>query len=698
MQQRFRMLVGRIAEAGQRRSSAALQSWPAAGQLASIVAVLQDEYGPPDGSELAEAAALTDPEPADPPLTGESPARPEPADPPLADPALADPVLAELGAKPDLLAGLTEVFGLDGVDAALLTVAAAPELDTNLALAFGLLRGLPGPSRASVGLTLELTGLSTLGPDGFDRLGPDGPLRRHRLLEVFGPEPWLGRQLRVPDPVLAFLAGSVQSDPAVAGMWTSPVPIRLPETPLVAAGIERGVPLIWIRSSAAATGNSLAAGAFAELGLQALAVDAQRCPAGADLASALAAAAREAGLRGCGLVVTGAELLAEPAHRAGLTVLEQAAVPVVAVGSRQWDPGWLRRHPLVVDAGPLSVTDRAAVWRVGLGSLAESDPELRQTLLGLRLTPEEVLETGRYARTLAAARQQPVSTAVVREAARRVGGSGGAGAHRTAGSAPNGGGPSFAELVLPEHATASLRQLVNWARVRDQVTARGPLRAKGSGIAALFTGGPGTGKTLAANVIAEELAIDLFQVDLSAIVDKYIGETEKNLERVFQSAEALNVVLFFDEADALFGSRSEVRDSRDRYANQEVAYLLQRMEQFDGITILATNLRGNLDQAFSRRMSFIVHFPDPDPATRRRLWQVHLDQLPMLDEADPVDLGFLAEAVELAGGDIRNIVLAAAYDAISAEQPIGMRHLAAATVGEYHKLGRRVPEHRFLPS
>jgi len=663
MQQRIRLLVGPVAAAGQRRSGAGIDNWPVAGQLASIVAVLQEDYGaPPDGPELADAAA-----------------------------------------KPDLLAGLSEVFGLDGVDATLLTIAAAPELDSNLALAFGLLRGLPAPGRATVGLTLELAGLPTLGPDGFDRLGTDGPLRRHRLLEVFGPEPWPGRQLRVPDPVLAFLAGSVQSDPAVAGMWTSPVPIRLPETPLVAAGIEQGVPLTWIRSNAAATGNSLAAGAFAELGLQALAVDAQRCPAGADLVGTLAAAAREAGLRGCGLIVTGAEVLAEPAHRAGLSVLEQAAVPVIAVGSRQWDPSWLHRYPLVIDAGPLSVTDRAGVWRASLGSFAESDPELRQALLGLRLTPEEVLETGRYARTLATARQQPLSATVVREAARRVGGSGGAGAHRIASSAHGGssgsgsGGPSFADLVLPEHATASLRQLVAWARVRDQVTARGPLRAKGSGIAALFTGSPGTGKTLAANVIAEELSIDLFQVDLSAIVDKYIGETEKNLERVFASAEALNVVLFFDEADALFGSRSEVRDSRDRYANQEVAYLLQRMEQFDGITILATNLRGNLDQAFSRRMSFIVHFPDPDPATRRRLWQAHLDQLPKLDADDPVDLGFLAEAVELAGGDIRNIVLAAAYDAISAEQPIGMRHLAAAAVSEYRKLGRRVPEHRFLP-
>jgi predicted nucleic acid-binding protein len=651
MQQRMRLLADRVAAAGRRRSSVAGQGWPGADQLASILAVLQADYA-------------------------------EQADP--------DPELE----KPDLLAGLSEVFGLDEVDAALLGIAAAAELDGNLALAYGLLRGVPGASRATVGLALELAGLPTLGPDGFDRLGPDAALRRHQLVEVTGPEPWLGRQLRVPDPVLAFLAGSAQSDPALAGMWISPVPLPLPETALVAAGIDNGVPLIWIRSGAAAAGSSLAAGAFAELGLHALAVDARRCPAGTDPVAALAAASREAGLRGCGLIVTGAELLAEPVHRSGLTVLEQAAVPVVAVGCRQWDPSWLRRHPLVVNARPLSAADRTAIWQASLGSLAETDPELRQTLLGLRLSAEEVLETGRYARTLAAARAQPMSATVVRDAARQVGGSGGAGAHRIPSTA---GGASFADLVLPEHATASLRQLVNWARVRDQVTARGPLRAKGGGIAALFTGSPGTGKTLAANVIAEELALDLFQVDLSAIVDKYIGETEKNLERVFASAEALNVVLFFDEADALFGSRSEVRDSRDRYANQEVAYLLQRMEQFDGITILATNLRGNLDQAFSRRMSFIVHFPDPDAATRRRLWEAHLAQLAGLDPDDPVDLGFLSEAVELAGGDIRNIVLAAAYDATSAGEPVGMRHLAAAAVSEYRKLGRRVPEHRFLP-
>ena len=168
--------------------------------------------------------------------------------------------------------------------------------------------------------------------------------------------------------------------------------------------------------------------------------------------------------------------------------------------------------------------------------------------------------------------------------------------------------------MLPDHVSRPLHRFVSWAAHRDEVLADGRLvdvGGKGTGIAALFSGSPGTGKTLAAHVVAAELGLDLFRVDLASIVDKYIGETEKNLERVFHEAESLNVLLFFDEADALFGKRSDVKDAHDRYANQEVAYLLQRMESFDGVTVLATNLRGNLDPAFSRRMQ--LHRPLPRP-------------------------------------------------------------------------------------
>jgi SpoVK/Ycf46/Vps4 family AAA+-type ATPase len=177
-------------------------------------------------------------------------------------------------------------------------------------------------------------------------------------------------------------------------------------------------------------------------------------------------------------------------------------------------------------------------------------------------------------------------------------------------------------------------------------------------------------------------------VELSSIVDKYIGETEKNLEKVFAEAESLNAVLFFDEADALFGSRSEVKDAKDRYANQEIAYLLQRMEQFDGITVLASNLRGNIDPAFARRLHFIVSFPDPDASTRRRLWEQHLADIPT-DDDDPIDLDWLSTSVELAGGDIRNIVLSSAYAAVAEGSSVGMRHISSAVRREYIKLGRR---------
>ncbi|MFC6344807.1 ATP-binding protein, partial [Nocardioides hankookensis] len=249
------------------------------------------------------------------------------------------------------------------------------------------------------------------------------------------------------------------------------------------------------------------------------------------------------------------------------------------------------------------------------------------------------------------------------------------------------------DLVLPAAALSEVQRLLDWARYRDEVTAMGPLHGKGGkgiGICALFSGPPGTGKTLAAHVVADSLGMDLYQVDLSSIVDKYIGETEKNLERVFVEAEATNAVLFFDEADALFGSRSEVKDAKDRYANQEIAYLLQRMEQFDGITVLASNLRGNIDPAFARRLHFMVAFPEPDEPTRQRLWRHHLEGLET-DPADPVDVERYAGAVELAAGDIRNMVLTSVYAAVAEAVPLGMRHVTDAVHREHLKLGRRPP-------
>jgi SpoVK/Ycf46/Vps4 family AAA+-type ATPase len=222
-----------------------------------------------------------------------------------------------------------------------------------------------------------------------------------------------------------------------------------------------------------------------------------------------------------------------------------------------------------------------------------------------------------------------------------------------------------------------------------------PGGGRGRGVTALFAGDSGTGKTMSAEVIAGHLGLDLYVIDLATVVDKYVGETEKNLERVFGEADGVNGVLLFDEADAIFGKRSEVRDAHDRYANIEVAYLLQRMETFDGLAILTTNLRANLDDAFTRRLDAIVDFPVPDEEHRRVLWERCLG--PALPRAGDVDLDFCAARFELAGGHIRSIALTAAYLAAGRGAPVRMVDIIAATQREYRKLGRLVVRAEFGP-
>jgi SpoVK/Ycf46/Vps4 family AAA+-type ATPase len=195
---------------------------------------------------------------------------------------------------------------------------------------------------------------------------------------------------------------------------------------------------------------------------------------------------------------------------------------------------------------------------------------------------------------------------------------------------------------------------------------------------------------MAAEIIANALGLSLYKIDLSTVVSKYIGETEKNLDRIFGAAENANAVLLFDEADALFGKRSEVRDSHDRYANLEIAYLLQKMEQYEGVAILATNLRQNLDQAFVRRLAFIVHFPFPDEESRRRIWSgIWPSRIPL---AEDVDLDLLASRFKLSGGNIKNIALGAAFLASEGSGAVTMAHLLHATRREYQKMGKALTE------
>ena len=245
------------------------------------------------------------------------------------------------------------------------------------------------------------------------------------------------------------------------------------------------------------------------------------------------------------------------------------------------------------------------------------------------------------------------------------------------------------DLVLPPRAMQQLREVCAAEKYRHVVYSQWGFDrrlAQGKGLNVLFCGPSGTGKTMAASILAQEFGLDLYKIDLSTVVSKYIGETEKQLSQIFREARSSNATLFFDEADALFGKRSEVKDAHDRYANIEVAYLLQKMEEFEGIVILATNFRKNMDDAFTRRMHHIVEFPLPDAEYRERIWRRVV--APGAPLAQDVDFVFLSRQFELAGGNIRNVVLAAAFLAAEESSPIRMEHFILATSRELQKLGR----------
>lgn len=370
---------------------------------------------------------------------------------------------------------------------------------------------------------------------------------------------------------------------------------------------------------------------------------------------------------------------------------------MVMVGRVPWDASWSTVPPLLVHAPRVEPSARGALWgeayrRTGSGAVPVGiDPD--HLLAPFLLTPEQ-------------ARGAALSAA---QAARLDGGALTADHVRRGARAQNAAGldrlarrieptVTWDDLVLPPDAHAQLRELTARARHRDRVLGEWAMRpggGRGRGVSALFAGDSGTGKTMSAEVIAADLGLDLYTVDLATVIDKYVGETEKNLERIFTEAAGVNGVLLFDEADAIFGKRSDVKDAHDRYANVESAYLLQRMESFDGLAILATNLRANLDDAFTRRLDLVIDFPVPDPAQRLLLWNRCLGTV--LPRAADLDLAFCAENFELAGGNIRSIAVTAAYLAADTGGAVTMATLIHAVQREYQKLGRLTLASEFGP-
>ena len=589
----------------------------------------------------------------------------------------------------------------------LLLLTLAPEHDLRYERIFGWLHDDITRRHPSVQLALEL-----FAPSPAARLAllpafaPTAPLRRLALVQLrphAAGDPQLRHALRLAPGLLAWLSGHVSIDPS-----THPCVQRREPDPALQTTLHLAPPLTaalarWQR--AAADGKrlainlpgrdgvgrrSLAAALCGALARPLLIVDGARAASLADddHADLLASLARAARLESAAI----AWVLADP-PRPFLAPLQDLDL-LFLITPGPWHPelalpGIPAIAELHVPVPELPI--REALWRA---VLPDSSPEPRSAAAdGFRFTPRQIAAAAVTARGLADGRgaDHPdlgdLLLACRRHATPKLG------ALASPVSTPH----RWDDLVLPPEPAAQLRDLVRRVQLRSTVLDRWGFGLAGArGLAALFAGAPGTGKTMAAAIVARACARDLYCIDLSQVVSKYIGETEKHLEALFAEAEAADVALFFDEADAIFGKRGAIREAHDRFANIEVGFLLQRIERFPGLVILATNLRKNIDAAFLRRLQVIVEFPAPDVASRARIWrQVWPPAAPLDPGVDPV---LLAERFDLSGGQIRNIALSAAYAAAHEHAAINLRHVLDAVRSEYRKLDKLVREDSFTTS
>ncbi|MCB7135687.1 ATP-binding protein [Cellulosimicrobium marinum] len=596
---------------------------------------------------------------------------------------------AERAGETVRLRALARSADLTDLDTDLLVVALAGEIDHRFDQLFGYLNDDVSRRHPSVATAFALCGGALTSSDARHRV-THGPLVAVGLVVVEdGDRPLPGRALRVPDRVVGHLLGDDTPDPALADALVDLLPVETAGTAALRGVLDAGARLVHVRQPAGGVAASSAVAAVSAGGGGAVGLDLRR--AVPEPVATVRAAVLEATLRGAVLVAEPVEAVCDvPGALAALTA---APGVVVLVGERAWDPAWAGTAPLTVDEDAATTAQRAALWTAALGGTA-AGLDVGDVVAPFRLRPEQVVRAARAAVAQAVLRPDGRVTADdVRRGARAENGTA---LDRLARRVTPAVG--WDDLVLAEQPLRALREVSQRARHRDRVLGDWGMRpggARGRGVAALFAGGSGTGKTMSAEVVAHDLGLELYVVDLAAVVDKYVGETEKNLERIFTGAAGVNAVLLFDEADAVFGRRSEVKDAHDRYANIESAYLLQRMETFDGLVVLSTNLRANIDEAFTRRLDVVVDFPVPDDAARRLLWDRCLG--PVVPRADDLDLDFCAKAFELAGGGIRSAAVTAAYLAAADTGVVEMRHLVTAVHREHRKLGRLTQSSEFGP-
>jgi AAA+ superfamily predicted ATPase len=616
------------------------------------------------------------------------------------------------------LVWLAREYDLSFFDLDVILIAFATELDLRYERIFAYLQDDITCTRPTLDLALNLLCHSTSAREASrTHFTPDGPLIRNKLLHL-RPDPdrersILARQLRLDDGVINLLLGVKGLDPRLAAFCQLiDSPLSLADVP-IDSDLKRALQVHTTRASTRAlrlhfrgpagtpkrqTAEALAGQTNSRL---LIVVDIEQAlEVTTDFDQSLRMVLREARLRQALLYFENVDILLTEeravSYRQLLTALNETSSAVI-ISSEKPLGSSLRIYEvefLVPD-----FAQRRTCWEANLlrRSIA-LDAETLDTLAGSFRLPSGEIEmavTAAIDRAGWRASQQPVADSLSAPSATPT-------AHDLFACArarsthhlgrfarkiePR---YTWADLVLPADQLSQLREIS--ARYKHQHVVYGQWGfgrklSLGKGLNALFSGHPGTGKTMAAEVIAGEIHLDLYKIDLSQVVSKYIGETEKSLNRIFLEAQASSSILFFDEADALFGKRTEVKDSHDRYANIEVSYLLQKMEEYDGIAILATNLRQNMDEAFLRRMQFIVEFPFPDEESRRRIWEVLFPREAPI--ASDVDFPLLAREVRLAGGNLKNIGLAAAFYAAGDGRVIRQQHLVRAVRRELQKMGR----------
>ena len=598
--------------------------------------------------------------------------------------ATASEIRAALSAQ-SAIDRLAECFGLSPFERDILLLCAGLEMDSNFSLLCATAQSNPQRSYATFSLAL-----ATLEKPHWSALSPIRPLRRWRLIEVTEETSLANTRLRIDERVLHFLAGinylDIRLEPLLQNRNVAATMAdaqRKTTQAILEALHERNAPapVIQLLGDDRDGQTDIAASVAAELlGMQLHILRAEDIPAGVHERSAFAVLwQRESALLSSALLIE----CRDQANAAAATRFAEDLSGLLFISSH--DPLELQRSTLRFTVNKPGALDQKTLWQEALGSAAQ---KLNGSLEGVasqyRLSAQTILSAGAEISSAISASDKPDE--LLWRACRALG-------RRQLDDLAQRVEPvsRWEDLILPEHQKVILSQVASHVRNRLKVCDEwgfASKSARGMGLSTLFAGESGTGKTMAAEVLANELHLDLYRIDLSSMVSKYIGETEKNLRKIFDAAEDSGVILLFDEADALFGKRSEVKDSHDRYANIEVSYLLQRMEAYTGLAILTTNLKTSLDTAFQRRLRFVVQFTFPDTEQREAIWR---SVFPSATPTQGLDYRKLAQ-LQMAGGNIRNIALNAAFLAADSGEAVGMVHLLQAAHGEGSKRERALTD------